>query len=222
LKTINTELEFNDWQWRERTTHLASEPLRFGASSKMYEYKVRRDPLRPDYIHYNVTPQMMQGARINVKLDTIILSSQRFMEYHPLALLHSFGDLGPISRIRHLAIDSYVWKCLLANKDWADIITEYRGLKTLYIIGSDARPLPFPPGRRDKQNSFIEGVQKSLSELGEPWTSTSVGIKRNFAILSCHVAAQAIRLERAEKVERKRLREEAEEVKRNKRDQVKM
>jgi len=33
----------------------------------------------------------MRGARVNVKLDTVVIAFQHCLDYHPLSLLHSFA-----------------------------------------------------------------------------------------------------------------------------------
>ena len=198
----DTEIEFDEWV---STVQRVAPPTNvYAIAAKAAKYKAVR---RQNLSVYSTLRLYTEGIRVNAKLDTVVVPDYTCWGHHPLSLLYSFGGFEHKSKIHNLAIDWRVWEGLLKNKKdehgWKDILAEYKGLKTLCIIGSTQKPL-----QKQEQHSVLKETQDCLAELGEAWKRTSVDTKRNYTVLACHVTGQAIVLERAEREERERLREE--------------
>jgi hypothetical protein len=55
------------------------------------------------------------GARINAKLDSIVLRFQDYEDDNLFSLLYAFTAMEDKARIRHLAIDLYLWGFLFVE-----------------------------------------------------------------------------------------------------------
>ncbi|KAE9370045.1 hypothetical protein N431DRAFT_508956, partial [Stipitochalara longipes BDJ] len=112
-KTSNVELEFNAWALSMRTMPWACTALKLQYVPEINGHEVKRAQFRDGYDRHN---PCMKGARVNAKLDTIFFPDELCMEYHPLALLYSFGELEHKAKTRHLAVYLHIWRSLLTGQ----------------------------------------------------------------------------------------------------------
>jgi 2EXR family len=175
------------------------------------------------------------GARINAELDTLMLRSQdEERSCQLLPTLYAFATRRDKASIKHLALDSHIWKTLLANKSvehgFKDILAEYANLQSLCIFGISKKPIGgrYKPirGRYPSSNGWFytedltpeeqedvleEEVQTNLSNLGAEWSGVAVTVKRTWEALTLRAWAYGAVLHKRETLERKRLAAEEKE-----------
>jgi hypothetical protein len=202
-----SEVDFEKWYTDSLDVHLRS-PITSNWIKRCRAYHNDKFDGYGQLCHY-LCPQL-PGARVNAKVDTVVLKFQDYEDDNFLSLLYPFAAMEDKAKIRHLAIDLYLWDYLVEtdadNYGFKDVLTEYTNFESLCIFGSPKTPLldsDTPEWSSLLGYKWMEiylriEIRKCLSQLLERGENIDVTVEKDWESLVADIWKQEGSLDKEE------------------------